>query len=69
MPVIDTASNRQTAWLSEKGYAAIGDLAACAANGIKLPASFANVDTSENYYPTTLHLLARIAARMRYPSC
>lgn len=69
MPMIDTASNRQIAWLSEKGYAAIGDLAACAAKGTKLPASFANVDTSENYYPTTLHLLARVAAGMRYPSC
>jgi len=69
MPMIDTASNRQIAWLPEKGYAAIGDLAACAAKGTKLPASFANVDTSENYYPTTLHLLARIAAAMRYPSC
>jgi endoglucanase len=69
LPVVDTAGGRQIASLDEKGYAAIADLAACAANGTKLPATFADVNISENYYPATLHLLAQIAVQMRYPSC
>ncbi|NVN86935.1 MAG: cellulase [Rhodopseudomonas sp.] len=69
LPLIDTAGGRQIGWLEEKGYAAIADLAACAASGTKLPASFKAANIAENYYPATLHLLAQIAAQMRYPSC
>ena len=69
LPVIDVSNGRQVSWLEEEGYAAIADLTACAATGAKLPASFATVQVSENYYPATLHLLAQIAVQMRYPSC
>ena len=69
LPVVDTADGRQVAWLEEKGYAAVADLAACAAAGTKLPSSFTTARISENYYPATLHLLAQIAVQMRYKSC
>ena len=69
LPVIDTVDGRNVTWLEEKGYAAIADLAACAATGTKLPSSFSAVRVSENYYPVTLHLLAQIAVQTRYKSC
>jgi endoglucanase len=69
LPIVDTADGRSVAFLEETGYAAIADLAACAAKGAKLPASFPNVRMSENYYPATLHMLARVAVQMRYQSC
>ena len=69
LPIVDVATGRSTAWLEEKGYAALADLTACAAANVKLPASFATVQMSENYYPATLHLLAQITVQMRYPSC
>ena len=69
LPVINVSDDRNRGWFSERGYAAIADLSACAAAGVKLPRSFANVDTSENYYPVTLHMLAQIAVQMRYKSC
>ncbi len=69
LPLVDLVNGRKQAWLGEKGYAAVADLAACAANGVKLPRSFTAIDTSENYYPVTLHMLSQIAVQMRYPSC
>lgn len=69
LPIIDVTADRPTGSLGEKGYAAVADLAACAANGARLPSSFSTVDVSENYYPVTLHMLAQIAVQMRYRSC
>lgn len=69
LPIVDTADGRTVAFLEEAGYAAIADLAACAANGAKLPVSFRSVRIAENYYPATLHLLAQVAVQMRYQSC
>lgn len=67
--LVDTASGRMTDRLDESGYAALGHLLACAADGAKLPASFGAPSAQENYYPATLHLLAIAASRMRYGSC
>jgi endoglucanase len=69
LPIVDTADGRSIASLGESGYAAIADLTACAARGTRLPASFHTVRFSENYYPVTLHMFARIAVQMRYQSC
>ncbi|GJD81930.1 hypothetical protein NBEOAGPD_5187 [Methylobacterium gregans] len=56
-------------WLSEPGYTALPALVACARDGTPFPESLRTVQDNQNYYPTTLHLLALAAARMRYPSC
>ena len=68
-PIVDTNDGHAVGALGERGYAAIADLAACAAKGSRLPASFRTVQTSENYYPVTLHMFAQIAVQMRYPLC
>ena len=69
LPIIDVMDGRSVGTFGERGYAAIADLAACAAKGIRLPASFGKIQTSENYYPVTLHMMAQVAVQMRYPSC
>ena len=69
LPVVEVSDGRSVAFLEESGYAAIADLTACAAKGTKLPVSFRNVRTAENYYPATLHLLSQAAVQMRYRSC
>ena len=69
LSIVDVNDGRVVGNFGERGYAAIADLTACAASGTRLPASFAKVQTSENYYPVTLHMLAQIAVTMRYPSC
>jgi endoglucanase len=55
--------------LSEPGYLALPALSACASAGVPFPRHVLSPQGSENYYPATLHLLALVAARMRYPSC
>ncbi|GJD50155.1 Minor endoglucanase Y [Methylobacterium crusticola] len=69
LPVVDVAEGRPVEWLEEGGYAALPALAACAAEGTPVPASFGAPQARENYYPATLHLLALAAAQMRYASC
>lgn len=55
--------------LSEPGYLALPALSACASSGMPFPRHLMSPRGTENYYPATLHLLALVAARMRYPSC
>ncbi|KAB1074001.1 glycosyl hydrolase family 8 [Methylobacterium planeticum] len=69
LPIVDTADGRPVEWLTEPGYAALSALTACAAANTPLPEGFETVQDNQNYYPSTLHLLALIAARMRYPAC
>lgn len=70
LALIDTATGRVTARLSETGYAAIPALAACAGRGTPFPAALIRTRVeSDNYYPATLHLLALAALRSRYPAC
>ena len=69
LPIVDTKNGQPVEWLSEVGYTAIPAITACAADGTPFPESLRTVQDNQNYYPTTLHLLALVAARMRYPSC
>ena len=69
LPLVEPGSGRVTERLTEAGYAAIPALAACAARGTPFPAALRTVRERENYYPTTLHLLALSALRTRYPAC
>ncbi len=52
-----------------RGYAAIAELTRCVVDKVKLPGDFYTPATSDNYYQASLHILAVIAARQRYPSC
>ncbi|NEU11893.1 cellulase [Methylobacterium sp. BTF04] len=69
LPIVDTADGRTVEWLGENGYAALSAMLLCAVKDTALPASFGQVRDNENYYPTTLHLLAMAALQMREPSC
>jgi endoglucanase len=69
LPIVDTSDGRTVEWLGESGYAALSSLLLCAVKGTPLPDGFSQVQDNENYYPTTLHLLAMVAAQMRGPSC
>lgn len=69
LPIVDTQNGQPVERLTEQGYAALPALLACATRGTLLPGSFETIKDDENYYPTTLQLLAMVAARMRYPSC
>ncbi len=69
LPIVDTRDGKPVEWLSEPGYTALPALVACARDGTPFPESLRTVQDNQNYYPTTLHLLALAAARMRYPSC
>ena len=69
LPIVDTKNGQPVEWLSEVGYTAIPAITACAADGTPFPESLRTVQDNQNYYPTTLHLLVLVAARMRYPSC
>lgn len=69
LPIVDTRDGRPVEWLTEPGYTALPALVACAQDGTPFPESLRSVQDGQNYYPTTLHLLALVAARMRYPQC
>ncbi len=69
LPIVDTGDGHTVEWLSEPGYTAIPALVACVSDGTPFPETLRTVQDNQNYYPTTLHLLALIAARMRAPSC
>jgi endo-1,4-beta-D-glucanase Y len=69
LPIVDTRDGRPVEWLTEPGYTALPALVACAQDGTPFPEGLRSVQDGQNYYPTTLHLLALVAARMRYPSC
>jgi endoglucanase len=69
LPIIDASSGRPTDWLTERGYASISALTACAATGARFPAEDRRIHSNENYYAVTLNMLASIAAHMRYASC
>jgi endoglucanase len=69
MAVIDTGTGQRVQPLGESGYSAIAALTLCAVKSAPLPGDFRTGRVNENYYPTTLHLLAVIVAQSRYPSC
>ena len=67
--IVDVAAGRDVQPFGEDGYAAVGALTLCAAESLPLPPATRSISINENYYPVTLHMLALIAAEMRYPSC
>ncbi len=52
-----------------RGYAAIAELTHCVVDKTKLPGDFFAPAAADNYYQSSLHMLAVIAAHQRYPSC
>ncbi|WP_244613174.1 glycosyl hydrolase family 8 [Methylosinus sp. Ce-a6] len=68
-PIVDVASGKDVGQFGGGGIASIAALVACVVDGAKLPADFAAPKANEDYYPATLHLLALLAAQMRYSSC
>jgi endoglucanase len=68
-PIVEVTSGREVGAFGETGIAAIAALISCVADGAKLPSDFAASRANENYYPATLHMLALVAAQMRYASC
>lgn len=67
--VIDSQTGRPTEAMSEGGYSALVALTLCVTSGRPFAADFRASRASENYYPATIHLLALVAAQMRYGSC
>ena len=66
---IDVDSGVAGAAFQGRGYVAIADLTRCVVDKVKLPADFFTPSDGDNYYQSSLHILAAIAARQRYPSC
>lgn len=69
LPIVDTADGRTVESLNESGYTALSALLLCDQRGTRLPDGFTQPQAGENYYPTTLHLLAMVALQMRNLSC
>lgn len=69
LPLVDTADGRIVERLAESGYAALSALLLCTALSVPAPEGFGRVRNDEHYYPTTLHLLAMTAWRMRAAPC
>ena len=67
--VVDSQTGRATETLSEGGYGDLVSLTMCVTSGKPFTSDFNATRANENYYPATLHLLAHIAANMRYGSC
>jgi endo-1,4-beta-D-glucanase Y len=68
-PIVDVTSGRDVGVFGETGIGAVASLVSCVVEGTKLPANFAASHPNENYYAATLHMLAVVAAQMRYASC
>lgn len=69
LPVVEVASDRTTGWFDEPGYAAVTALAACASEGTPPPPEARTYAPQQNYFPATLHLLARVAVETRLARC
>jgi endo-1,4-beta-D-glucanase Y len=68
-PIVDVATGKDAGVFGGTGIASIGALVACVVDGKKLSADFSAPKANEDYYPSTLHLLALLAVQTRYPSC
>ena len=69
LAVTDVMSNRMTGSSGELGYGAMPALLACQTAGTAWPAALVRPRMSDSYYSVTLHMMALVAAQMRYPSC
>lgn len=66
---IEVSSGREVEQMSEAGYASIAALLSCAIDQTPVAANLRATRDSDNYYPTTLHMMALLAIQMRYASC
>lgn len=66
--LVNVATNKVIASLSEPGYRIIPQLAACISTGTKLSADVSHF-TPDHYFPSTLHLLALSYATQTHPEC
>jgi endoglucanase len=66
--VIDSRTGRAQEPFKENGYKSIPALLKCALHGTPFSREFYDVQP-ELYYPTTLHILALLAAQDSYPLC
>lgn len=64
----DVTSSRPVEAMGGNGYATIFAVAKCALDGSKLPLGLRSVSLDQ-YYPTTLHMLALAAVRLRLGKC
>lgn len=69
LPIVDAETGQNGGWMVETGYAALAVLTQCAAWGAPLPDWFLHPAEGENYYPSTLHMLALIAVHENYSQC
>ena len=69
LATIDVDRGAEVDRLSERGYAAIGSLLACALDRRAPGPEFRSLREGEHYYSSTIHLMAMAAATMRYNSC
>ncbi len=69
LPIVDVKSGREAGAFREPGYSAVAQLLECVVAGGKTGAELAVVRDGQNYYPATLHMMALIAAQMRYATC
>jgi endoglucanase len=69
LATIDTVAGKDSAPLTEAGYAGITSLLACALDEKAVPPASRQHRDGEHYYPSIIHLLAMTALSMRYPQC
>jgi len=69
LAIVDVTTGKDVGGFGESGIGAVSALTACAFEGAKPPPEFMVSHANENYYPATLHMLALLAAQMRYPTC
>jgi len=67
-PIVSLDGSPSPGRFEAKGYRAIAALLRCALNGAPIPADLLTPDF-DVYYPSTLHMLALVAARQRLPQC
>ena len=69
LAVIDLRSSQLLEAMRDPGYRSLADVVVCAPPG-QTPVSYTTTDFQlTDYYPTTLHLLSRLALVERYPAC
>ena len=68
VPEYDVTTNAPVDQMGGKGYLAVFALAKCAFDGTPVPAGLRSVSLDQ-YYPTTLHMLALGVARLRFGKC
>ncbi|MBN9080361.1 MAG: cellulase [Rhizobiales bacterium 62-17] len=66
---IEVSSGREVEQLGEAGYSSIAALLSCAIDQAPIPANLRATRDADNYYPTTLHMMALLAVQMRYAAC